>query len=78
MTNSRAAVVLGASGSVGHALIAELMRSGGFRTIVTLVRRRQPEAVLMADQCGVTLRETLLPGPLLARGLLASAGRSHS
>jgi len=60
MTNSRAAVVLGASGSVGHALVAELMRSGGFRTIVTLVRRPQPEAVRMAGQCGVTLRETLV------------------
>ena len=61
MTNSRAAVVLGASGSVGYALIAELLRSGAFRTIVTLVRRQQPEAVGMADRRGVTLREMLVP-----------------
>jgi uncharacterized protein YbjT (DUF2867 family) len=37
------AVVLGASGSVGNALIKELIRNGSFKEIVTLVRRSQPE-----------------------------------
>jgi uncharacterized protein YbjT (DUF2867 family) len=49
----QAAVVLGASGSVGNALIAELIRDGSFAPIVTLVRRPQP------DQASV--RETLVP-----------------
>jgi uncharacterized protein YbjT (DUF2867 family) len=53
MASMQAAVVLGASGSVGNALIAELIRDGSFAPIVTLVRRPQP------DQAGV--RETLVP-----------------
>jgi uncharacterized protein YbjT (DUF2867 family) len=39
MAMSQAAVVLGASGSVGNALIKELIRNGSFSPIVTLVRR---------------------------------------
>lgn len=39
----RMALVLGASGSVGEALVAELVRSGGFERIVVVVRR-PPEA----------------------------------
>lgn len=35
----RMALVLGASGSVGQALVAEIVRSGGFERIVVLVRR---------------------------------------
>jgi uncharacterized protein YbjT (DUF2867 family) len=50
-----AAVVLGASGSVGNALIKELMRDGAFKEIVTLVRRSQPEQVAMGA------REALVP-----------------
>ncbi len=62
MTSSaRAAVVLGASGSVGDALIQELIRSGAFQSIVTLVRRSQPGQVAMARNDGVELRETLVP-----------------
>lgn len=38
-----AAVVLGASGSVGNALVAELVRNGGFDPIVTFVRRSLPD-----------------------------------
>jgi uncharacterized protein YbjT (DUF2867 family) len=60
MTTSRAAVVLGASGSVGHALLAELVRSAAFRTIATVVRRSQPEWVRMASDAGIALRETLV------------------
>ncbi len=40
----QAAIVLGASGSVGNALIKELMRDGSFDPIITLVRRAQPDA----------------------------------
>jgi uncharacterized protein YbjT (DUF2867 family) len=61
MSSTQAAVVLGASGSVGNALIAELIRQGSFDPIVTLVRRSQPEQVAMARSAGIDLRETLLP-----------------
>lgn len=57
----RAAVVLGASGSVGNALIEELIRNGSFKPIVTLVRRSQPDYVAMARNAGVELREILVP-----------------
>ena len=61
MSNTQAAVVLGASGSVGNALVRELIRNGSFKPIVTLVRRSQPEEVAMARAAGVELRETLIP-----------------
>ena len=56
-----AAVVLGASGSVGGALIKELIRNGSLRPILTLVRRSQPDQIAMARGAGVELRETLVP-----------------
>jgi uncharacterized protein YbjT (DUF2867 family) len=59
--HSQAAVVLGASGSVGKALIKELIGNGSFKQIVTLVRRSQPDQVAMARDAGVELRETLVP-----------------
>lgn len=62
MSGVRAAVVLGASGSVGNALIRELVRSGSFHAIVTLVRRSQPGQGAIAHEAGIELRETLLPG----------------
>lgn len=58
--------MLGASGSVGAAVIEELVRDRGF-TIVTLVRSSQPEQVARAREAGVELREvvvTMEPGPL--------------
>jgi uncharacterized protein YbjT (DUF2867 family) len=61
MSSTQAAVVLGASGSVGNALIKELTRTGAFTPIVTLVRRSQPDQVGMARDAGVELRETLVP-----------------
>ena len=61
MANTYAAVVLGASGSVGNALIKELIRNGSFKPIVTLVRRSQPDQVAMARDAGIELRETLVP-----------------
>jgi uncharacterized protein YbjT (DUF2867 family) len=60
MSSTQAAVVLGASGSVGNALIRELIRAGTFKTIVTLVRRSQPDQVSMARDAGIELRETLV------------------
>src|ERR1700733_14030102 len=71
MSSTRAAVVLGASGSVGNALIAELIRNGSFKPIATLVRRSQPDQVAKARDAGVELRETLVPAMDLA-GLSAA------
>src|SRR5262245_42435991 len=61
MSSTPAAVVLGASGSVGDALVHELIRSGSFAPIVTLVRRSPRDQVAMAHDAGVELRETLVP-----------------
>lgn len=71
VSGSPAAVVLGASGSVGMALINELVRDGSFSTIVTLVRRTQPEQLAVARTAGVALREVLVPS-------MESAGLEHS
>ena len=61
MSCTQAALVLGASGSVGTALIKELIRTASFQPIVTLVRRPRPDQVTMARDAGVELRETLVP-----------------
>jgi uncharacterized protein YbjT (DUF2867 family) len=61
LSTSRAAVVLGSSGSVGGALVEELIRAGSFAPIVTLVRRSQPDQVALARDARIELRETLVP-----------------
>lgn len=61
MSSTQTAVVLGASGSVGNALIKELIRNGSFKPIVTLVRRSLPEQVELARAAGVELREVIVP-----------------
>ena len=61
MPRTRAAVVLGASGSVGNALITALIRDRSFAPIVTLGRRSQPDQLAMARDAGIELRETLVP-----------------
>jgi len=61
MSSMQAAVVLGASGSVGNALVKELIRNGSFKPIVTVVRRSQPDQVAMARDAGVELSETIVP-----------------
>ncbi|MFN0064267.1 MAG: NAD(P)H-binding protein [Myxococcaceae bacterium] len=61
MAQTQAAIALGASGSVGAALIDELIRSASFNPIVTLVRGAQPAQVARAREAGVELREVLLP-----------------
>lgn len=60
MASTQSALVLGASGSVGNALIGELIRSGAFKSIVTLVRRSQLSQVALASAMGVELREVFL------------------
>ena len=55
-----AAVVLGASGSVGNALITELIRNGSFGPIVTLVRRSQPDQLEMGRAARIEVREVLV------------------
>jgi len=54
-------VVLGASGSVGNALVEELIRVGSFESVMTLVRRSQPAQVAMARDARVQLHERLVP-----------------
>jgi uncharacterized protein YbjT (DUF2867 family) len=78
MSNAQAAVVLGASGSVGNALVRELIRNGSFKTIVTLARRSQPDQVAAARDAGVELRETLVPtmDPASLENATAAAIRS--
>jgi len=61
MPSKRAAVVLGASGSVGRALVEALIGSRSFNPIVTLVRRSQPEQLALARDAGGELREVLVP-----------------
>jgi uncharacterized protein YbjT (DUF2867 family) len=68
---THAAVVLGASGSVGNALLDELLRDQTFRPIVTLVRRSQSTLLAKARNAGVDLRETLVP--LMEPAALAAA-----
>jgi uncharacterized protein YbjT (DUF2867 family) len=80
MTSTPAALVLGASGSVGNALIQELIRNKSFNPIVTLVRRSQPDQIAMARAAGVELRETLVPAmsPAALEAATAEAIRSLS
>jgi uncharacterized protein YbjT (DUF2867 family) len=60
MTTTHAAIVLGASGSVGDALMHELIANGSFSQIVTLVRRSIPGQVAMAHDAGVALRQIVV------------------
>ena len=73
MTSKRTAIVLGGSGSVGTALLRELLHDDGFNAVITLSRRSLPEAVAMARAAGRTLVEKLVPdmkpGPLAAATL---------
>ena len=61
MTRTRTAIVLGGSGSVGTALLRELLHDDGFDAVITLSRRSLPEAVAMARAAGRALVETLVP-----------------
>jgi uncharacterized protein YbjT (DUF2867 family) len=61
VTTTRTAIVLGASGSVGAALLRTLLHDSAFSTVITLGRRSQPEAVTLARAQGHELREQLVP-----------------
>jgi len=61
MPNKLHAIVLGASGSVGTALLRELFYDDAFSTVIALLRRALPEAVTMARNAGRTLVEKLVP-----------------
>jgi uncharacterized protein YbjT (DUF2867 family) len=61
MTSKRTAIVLGGSGSVGTALLRELLKDDGFDAVITLSRRSLPEAVEMARTAGRTLVQKLVP-----------------
>ncbi len=58
---TRTAIVLGGSGSVGRALLAELFKDDGFDTVVTPSRRTLTDAVALARQSGRRLVERLVP-----------------
>ena len=57
----RSAIVLGASGSVGGALVRALLRSGAFGTVVTVGRASQAAQLAEAKGARVALREVLVP-----------------
>lgn len=61
MTSKRTAIVLGGSGSVGTALIRELLHDDGFDAVITLSRRSLPEFVTMARTASRRLVEKLVP-----------------
>ena len=60
MSTTRTAIVLGASGSVGGALLHALLRDRSFGPVITLGRRSLPDAVALAHEQGRTLHERLL------------------
>ena len=61
MTSKTTAIVLGASGSVGTALLRQLFHDDAFDAVITLSRRSLPEAVAMAHTAGRRLLEKLVP-----------------
>ncbi len=61
MPHQTAAIVLGASGSVGTALVKALIADRSFAPIVSITRRSQPDQVALARAAGVELREALVP-----------------
>ncbi len=61
MFRTRAAIVLGASGSVGLALITELFRDGSFEPVITLSRHPAPEVVAIARGTQRTVHEQIVP-----------------
>lgn len=61
MTQNKTAIVLGGSGSVGMALLAELFRDESFDAVIALLRRSVPEAVTRARAAGTQYREELIP-----------------
>jgi uncharacterized protein YbjT (DUF2867 family) len=71
MSRRRAAIVLGASGSVGNALIKELFRDGSFDPVITLSRRSVPSVVAIARDAQRTVQEHIVPA-MNAQTLIAA------
>ena len=71
MTSQCTAIVLGGSGSVGTALLRELLHDDGFCAVIMLSRRSLPEVVAMARSAGRRLVEKLVPD--MTPALLAAA-----
>jgi uncharacterized protein YbjT (DUF2867 family) len=73
----RTAIVLGASGSVGTALLRALFHDDAFDGVITLARRSLPEAVALARTTGRALVEKLVPdmspAPLAAATIEAAS-----
>jgi uncharacterized protein YbjT (DUF2867 family) len=61
MASKRTAIVLGGSGSVGMALLRELLRDDDFQTVISVSRRSLPDAVALARNAGRKLIEQLVP-----------------
>ena len=61
MTSKRTAIVLGGSGSVGTALVRELLHDDCFDAVITLSRRSLPDHVQMVRAAGRRLAEKLVP-----------------
>lgn len=61
MAHVRAAIVLGASGSVGSALVAALLADGTFEPVVTLTRRALPALQALGQAAPRPVRECLVP-----------------
>lgn len=60
MSTKKAALVLGASGSVGQALVKVLAASGWYDPIVALVRKSVPENVAATSGAGCSFREVIV------------------
>lgn len=71
MTRKLTAIVLGGSGSVGTALLRELLHDDAFATVITLSRRSLPEIVAVAHSSGCKLVEKIVPD--MSPALLAAA-----
>ncbi|WP_396215164.1 hypothetical protein [Gemmatimonas sp.] len=61
MSDARTAIVLGASGSVGGALVRALLHDGAFDMVITLGRTSLPDVLAMARATGREVREQLVP-----------------
>lgn len=61
MTSKPTAIVLGGSGSVGAALLHELLHDDSFEAVIAVSRRSLPEAAALAQKAGRTLVEKLVP-----------------
>jgi NAD(P)-dependent dehydrogenase (short-subunit alcohol dehydrogenase family) len=71
MTRKRTALVLGGSGSVGLALIRELLNDDAFGTVIALLRRPLPRSVAKLQTAGHALVQRLVPE--MTPNLLAAA-----